>query len=212
LESNNYTKYSNKELHELLKAHDKFTFVAQLNLADEIDNRIFKIDISHKKQLLNEAIEQEKFNIKNLKYLNDLGFKYTKTDENYTSIKRTNRAISKDLLAILLGFCSILIIAFGLFIAIGVKGLQMFKSIYRLIDYLGFEFKTNKKKAILKKRLDLKLETVEGGTSFLRLEQISNEIILKFKNIIIAKASSKDVIQAMTITELYKKLKKTDNV
>ena len=220
-----YTNKNDKELRVLLTNHRDLTLQAQLNLKEELTQR----DIAYNINDLENTINSKMSEIKNLEFIDNLGFKVEFTDD-FIRVKRTSKAVLIDVLAAvcgvffsiigLMGILGIISMFFGdgdysvLFLirsiimaALGGFGVRCFNGVKRFIDFLGFELVNYQGNVILKKRFDTKLIEIEKKESSIHLDNESDLLILKLEDYDILNASANNLIQSLTISELTKKLK-----
>ena len=220
-----YTNKNDKELRVLLTNHRDLTLQAQLNLKEELTQR----DIAYNINDLENTINSKMSEIKNLEFIDNLGFKVEFTDD-FIRVKRTSKAVLIDVLAAvcgvlfsiigLMGILGIISMFFGdgdysvLFLirsiimaALGGFGVRCFNGVKRFIDFLGFELVNYQGNVILKKRFDTKLIEIEKNESSIHLDNESDLLILKLEDYDILNASANNLIQSLTISELTKKLK-----
>tara|TARA_B110000211_G_C13874646_1_gene462387 strand:+ start:27 stop:710 length:684 start_codon:yes stop_codon:yes gene_type:complete len=224
-----YKEKTDRELIELLAIHKKLTFQSQLNLKAELNHRNIQESITDLENTISEKISE----IKNLDYLENLGFKADKFGDSI-KVTRTDKAVLVDIVAIVLGIIFCLIGFFGILgligsfssesefsifsliteigmIAIGILGVKFLSGIKRLIDYAGFELLNNNGTITLKKRFDTKLVEIQKNESLLELKEQSELMTLKLENDEILSANTNNIIQKMTISELTKRLKTVAN-
>ena len=224
-----YKEKTDRELIELLAIHKKLTFQSQLNLKAELNHRNIQENITDLENTISEKISE----IKNLDYLENLGFKADKFGDSI-KVTRTDKAVLVDIVAIVLGIIFCLIGFFGILgligsfssesefsifsliteigmIAIGILGVKFLSGIKRLIDYAGFELLNNNGTITLKKRFDTKLVEIQKNESLLELKEQSELMTLKLENDEILSANTNNIIQKMTISELTKRLKTVAN-
>ena len=220
-----YTDKNDKELRELLTNHRDLTFQAQLKLKEEIIKRGITDNITN----IENTIEGKMSEIKNLQFIDNLGFKVELT-EDFIRVKRTSKAVLIDVLAALcgvffsiiglLGILGIISMFFGdgeysvlllirsiIMAALGGFGVRCFNGVKRFIDFLGFELINYQGNIILKKRFDTKLIEIEKNESSIHLDYESDLLILKLEDYDILNASANNLIHSLTISELTKKLK-----
>lgn len=220
-----YTNKNDKELRMLLTNHRDLTLQAQLNLKEELTQRDIACNINDLENTINSKMSE----IKNLEFIDNLGFKVEFTDD-FIRVKRTSKAVLIDVLAAvcgvffsiigLMGILGIISMFFGdgdysvLFLirsiimaALGGFGVRCFNGVKRFIDFLGFELVNYQGNVILKKRFDTKLIEIEKNESSIHLDNESDLLILKLEDYDILNASANNLIQSLTISELTKKLK-----
>ena len=220
-----YTNKNDKELRVLLTNHRDLTLQAQLNLKEELTQRDIACNINDLENTINSKMSE----IKNLEFIDNLGFKVEFTDD-FIRVKRTSKAVLIDVLAAvcgvffsiigLMGILGIISMFFGdgdysvLFLirsiimaALGGFGVRCFNGVKRFIDFLGFELVNYQGNVILKKRFDTKLIEIEKKESSIHLDNESDLLILKLEDYDILNASANNLIQSLTISELTKKLK-----
>ncbi|PCJ98766.1 MAG: hypothetical protein COA50_00545 [Flavobacteriaceae bacterium] len=220
-----YTNQADKELLQLLQKHENLTFQSQLNLQKELNRRNMSEDIS----ALNSLIDKKYIAIAELAHLNDIGFKAEKFEDSI-KVTRTVKATVMDVIAIILGMALCVAGIFGitrligsfssenefslfslviniLLIISGKFGIDFLNGIKRLFDYWGFQLMSSNGVIKLRKRFDMKLEEVEKAEDDLSLEKQSNHLVLKLGTEEILRGSNKNIIQAMTVQELFKALK-----
>ncbi len=220
-----YKEKTDRELIELSTMHEKLTFQAQLDLLEELNHR----NIVEKAKDLEYTIEKTMSEIKNLKYLKDIGFTIKKLGDSLI-ITRTLKAIIVDVIASVFGILFCIVGLFGILgligsffnetefnlsslvgelarIGVGILGVRFLKGIKRLIDYFGFELQNTNGIIILKKRFDLKLVEIQKNVSFLNLEKQADRLSLRLEKDEIFNGNAKNLIQNMTLNELIRKLK-----
>ena len=221
-----YKKKSDRELIKLLEIHKSLTFESKLLLKNEIRRRDIEIDILS----LENSIENKLSKIKNLDYIKDFGFQLDNQSNGLLKIERTTKSIIVDIIAIILGICFCLVGLFGLIdvfgiffsdeninvmalvisgikIVIGILGLSFLSGIKRLIDYYGFELSKKENIITLKKRLDINLIEIQKDHSLLELKQSSDLLTLEIDNLKILSCNSNNIVQKMTLKELFKRFK-----
>ena len=109
-----YKEKTDRELIELLAIHKKLTFQSQLNLKAELNHRNIQESITDLENTISEKISE----IKNLDYLENLGFKADKFGDSI-KVTRTDKAVLVDIVAIVLGIIFCLIGFFGILGLIG---------------------------------------------------------------------------------------------
>ena len=224
-----YTKQSDAELLELLIKQESLTFQSQVNLQKELIKR----KIIENTQDLDDSINKKNQEIKELKYLKDIGFAVEELGQTI-KITRTTKAVFMDLIAVVLGSLFCIVGFFGLvsligsfyddnefsvfgfiinllMISLGILGIQFLNGLKRLIDYSGFELISKNDIITFKKRTDLKLVEVTKSVSFLDLTKHSDRLFLNLENDEILSANAKSLIQSKTIIELTNKLKTVAN-
>ncbi len=220
-----YRDKTKEELFDLVKKRESLTFHARIKLQQELLKRNESNGISE----LNTSIHKQVTEIKEMKYLEQLGFKLEKTGFGL-KITRTFKATLNDFQAIIFG---VVLILFGIWgflsfvsavfndgdvsvvslainigqIGLGIIGIRFLSGFKRFLDFVGFELNKTDDRIKLKKRFDIQLTEIEKNTSQLKLEEIQGKLILKLEDYEILRANSENTIQKMTLKELEKKLK-----
>lgn len=220
-----YRDRTDGELLDLVKKHGTLTFGARIKLQQELLKRGKANSVAK----LNAYIDNELSEIRDMKYLTQLGFQLEHI-ENDLRITRTQKAIFSDILAVFSGILLTVMGFFGLFsfigalyadeninllgltfnigqMSLGVLGVKFLTGFKRFFDFLGFELYKTNDQIRLKKRFDIKLNEVEKNIAKLHLEEPQGMLILKLENDEIFGVSSENIIQRMTMRELVKKLK-----
>ena len=220
-----YDHQSDYELKRLLGQYEMLTFQSQIELKRELGRRVNDLDTSP----LENAIAIKTEDIKNLDYLKDLGFMYHENANGF-SIKRTRKAVWYDVASIIVGIVLIYVglkgvlslsglffgdAPFSLFpflgglamTVLGLTGLKMLSGMMRLFDYLGFELSKDASAIHFCKRIDFKTECTTEETSSVELVEIENTLVLTISDTEVMAADRSNLVQRMTIVELFEKLK-----
>ena len=217
--------YRTKELNELKQIIEKassLTYEAKVKL----DSELVKRGMVDESLELKELIETDNDEIKNFKFLKNLGFK-VETHNSSLIVTRTFMAILMDLIAISLAITSIIfgflvisreVIAllkgeeFGIFylllgLALLYLGSQFFSGVRRFLDYLGFRLEINGCNVVMEKRVELKLERFQDKVQNIKINEDNGKIEMSLKGVEILDANQENIIQRLTITELYNRIK-----
>ncbi len=222
----NYIDYTNGELLEILSKYDSLTFIAKIELKNELVKRNMDKGTEDFKRL-EKLISQEIEEVKTFKFLSDIGFDVNWFNDNKSfEITRSVKATLIDLTAIFLGlFFSIIgIIGLSLLLSsvssnvpfsitwaifsivlliIGFFGFRMlYGGINRIIEYNGFKFIINQGDMILRKRFDFKIKEIEEETSSLNIKRNGKGMSLMIGDLEIITASSPSFRAKMTLEEI----------
>ena len=213
-----------KQLLEIEQHCERLTFESQLGLKDALQRSKAPGDRKH----LDEVVVNKTQEINSLVHLKDLGFQ-AKSDGDYITVTRTNKAIVTDIIAVVVGFIVFLVGVYGavsLFLmftngnelnvfSLGVNafltsllfvGFKFFSGLKRLFDYVGFELLNHKGEITLKKRFDIKLEEVKGSPLNLSIATDGDLLVLEFGDNEVFVANSQNIIQKMTMKALLHRL------
>ncbi len=222
----NYLKYSDIELKAILCKYDSLTFLAKIELKKELLNRNLSLDTADFKEL-DLLIAKEMKNVKQLKFMSDIGFDVNWFNDNQSfEITRSSKATIIDTLAIFFGLIFSVIATFGLSFVIGylffdvpfttmgiifnsfllLLGFYGFRILSngfnRLIKYKDFKFIVNQKRIILRKRFDFKIQEIEDEISSLNLKIDDQIISLMSGDVEIINASSPSFGAKLTLKEI----------
>lgn len=215
-----YSSKSSEELKELLRDFASLTFESQLELNKELDKR----NIHVAKTDLEQAIATRLYEIKQLKYLKDLGFKAHFVD-NQLVIKRTSKAKSRDIMGVIAGFILFFIGVYGVASLISILvngedvnvfklgfnlgiaslvlvGFRLFSGLNRLFEYDGFSLYGANGLVHMKKRFDMQLEEVKALASELFIDANEDKLTLKLKDYPIFDSDADDLTQKLTMEAL----------
>ncbi len=162
---------------ELLKDSEHLNFEAKVQLAESLENEV-PSGYESERQMLIDAIEEERRELNNLSYLGNLGYKLNEMDDprNFT-IGRSRTAKMVDILTLIVGLLlSFQIVGavggvlgilenglsagtFFLVLILGVLGIVgltlLFKGIIRIMNLWKFSIKKTDLGIEIKKRLDI---------------------------------------------------------
>ncbi|AXT59071.1 hypothetical protein D1816_01455 [Aquimarina sp. AD10] len=234
-----YSKFTDKELQTTLSRHTKLSFIAKKELKKEFLSRTIN-DIEHPSLFDNlvRDIDLEQKEIRDFKYLGNLGLTIRQSGDTVFEIQRSLKGLLVDILAIIVGliFFIIGIIGLGnisylfigeeklnlfsffmgiLLITIGLSGIKMIiNGLSRFIEYLGFEFKVNNATFYFKKPFDIGKKTIEGDVSSLTIEKSDHQIQLMFNDIVIIKINAPNTVNTNTLEWILKHTQKplNDNI
>ncbi len=222
-----YAKFSNSELLSLLKTSEKLTLNSKLSLKEVLLQR----NLQQQAEGLQHQIDADILEIKNFKFLHRLGFQIEWISNDSFQITRTTKAIWIDILAVVLGLGLLILGVNGLAPIIasffgedildittfslatikcvfGVLGFNMFYGgMNRLAQLSRLKLFVDNNIAILNKQDGFKLIEIKADKTAFQLLQEKENLILKLENETILKGSNKNMIQRLTILELFEKTK-----
>lgn len=219
-----YTNFTDQELGEILSNHEKLSFIGRLELKKEILKRNTVFADKHI-QGLDTEIDQQKKDVKELKYLKNLGFKIEHLGTNSFKISISGKGDFIDIFAVIVG---IILVLFGFYSLTNITNVfsfilalllltgayygfkMIFNGINRLIEYSNFNFTCINNRFILKKRFDLKSIQIEGKISSLSIKNFEKHSSLNTENQEIIRVDAPNSINTETlegILELAQELK-----
>lgn len=222
---NLYQNHSDNELLVVLEHCGKLTYEAQLDLSQEAGQR----NIAANTTILGEHLATTERDISDLVYLPDLGFQYAgDSASNQFEIKRTFKAQFMDVVSVVLGtvfftiglvyfwlllsmffgdneFTMGKLVIYGLMILLGGIGFKMLSGIHRLLDFINFRLEKRGDTIQLSKHP--KGKGLHFSSSDVSSELESDELILKVADLEIVRATATNLLQKMTLEELFRKLK-----
>jgi len=222
-----YAKFSNSELLSLLKTSTKLTLNSKLSLKEVLLQR----NLQEEAEGLQHQIDADILEIKNLMFLPRLGFQIEWISNNSFQLTRTTKAIWVDILAVVLGLSLLILGIHGLAPIIasffgedildvtnfslaaikcifGVLGFNMFYAgMNRLAELSRLKLFVDENIAILNKQNGFKSIEIKAAKTAFQLLKEKENLILKLENETILKGSNKNMIQRLTILELFEKTK-----
>ncbi|MCK8522541.1 hypothetical protein M0D21_13235 [Aquimarina sp. D1M17] len=222
----NYIKYSNTELLQVLYNYNSLTFIAKIELKKELLKRNLGLNTPYFIGL-NDQIIKEMEEVKELKFLTDIGFNVSWFNENKSfEITRSIKATIGDFIAIFVGLIFFIIgvyglsgtfnyfysdiqknllilILNGLLLVIGFFGFKvLFNGLNRFIEYKDFKFVLNKNQVIIRKRLDFKLQQFERDANSLNININEDQISLMSGDIGIIRTFSPSYRAKLSLEEI----------
>lgn len=222
-----YSNLSDKELESVYEDFIRLTFGSKIKLKKELENRMH-FDLAKN---LQKNINIDLAEIEELKFLEWIGYKFSKISNETYNLKRSMKAIFIDILAVLMGFIFTLIgVIFGIarlfssfqanevnmssvvfsliFSVLGVYGLLLFfRGANRLFDLSEISCTKALDIITLKKRKDLRLVTIEANKSEINLVTKEDRVLLNLGKETIISGNANKLVHVLTMKELYNRLR-----